>query len=170
MIVNMKDLAGIRKKHRSEKIVLTGGTFDMLHVGHKRYLEAVSSFGDVVIVMMSGDDRTKARKGPKRPIIPEKDRAEMLNALKLVDYVFIDPAVASPDETDPVHMEIVSSLQPDVYATDGPDPRFWDIIDESKLVIIMQERGDGYPNVSGPENASTSAIIRHILEIEHNSK
>jgi rfaE bifunctional protein nucleotidyltransferase chain/domain len=167
MIVNLEDLAGIREKHKEEKIVLTGGTFDMLHVGHKRYLEAVKALGDIVVVMMSGDARTKARKGPKRPIIPENDRAEMLDSLKLVDYVFIDPATAQPDEIDPVHAEIVDKLQPDVYATDGPDPRFWDIMDESKLVVISQERSDGYPSMPGRENASTSAIIRHILELEN---
>lgn len=139
----------------------------MLHVGHKRYLEAVSALGDIVVVMMSGDARTKARKGPKRPIIPENDRAEMLDDSRLVDYVFIDPATNPPDIVDPVHAEIVSTLKPDVYATDGPDPRFWDIMDESKLVVISQERNDGYPKIAGRENASTSAIIKHILELEH---
>jgi rfaE bifunctional protein nucleotidyltransferase chain/domain len=167
MIVSLEGLAGIREKHKEEKIVLTGGTFDMLHVGHKRYLEAVKALGDIVVVMMSGDARTKARKGSKRPIIPENDRAEMLDSLKLVDYVFIDPATAPPEEIDPVHAEIVDKLQPDVYATDGPDPRFWDIMDESKLVVITQERSDGYPSMPGRENASTSAIIKHILELEN---
>jgi len=90
----------------------------------------------------------------------------MLDAMKLVDYVFIDPAISLPDETDPVHAEIVATLQPDIYATDGPDPRFWEIMEESKLVIISQERNDGYPTVSGRENASTSEIINHILELE----
>jgi cytidyltransferase-like protein len=169
MIVQLEDLTEIRKKHKGETLVLTGGTFDMLHVGHKRYLEAVRALGDVVIVMMSGDLRTKARKGPKRPIIPENDRAEMLDDSRLVDYVFIDPAKSPPDEIDPVHAEIVATLQPDVYATDGPDPRFWDIMDKSKLVVISQERSDGYPRVAGRENASTSAIIKHILELEHDT-
>jgi hypothetical protein len=93
----------------------------------------------------------------------------MLDALKMVDYVFIDPAVAPPNEIDPIHQKIVSTLQPDIYATDGPDPRFWDIMDESKLVVISQERSDGYPKVPGRENASTSAIIKHILAVEHDS-
>jgi rfaE bifunctional protein nucleotidyltransferase chain/domain len=166
MIVKVEELPELREKHKNERIVLTGGTFDMLHVGHKRYLEAVKALGDIVVVMMSGDARTKARKGPKRPIIPENDRAEMLDALKLVDYVFIDPSTSPPDEIDPVHAEIVAALQPDIYATDGPDVRFWNIMDESKLVVISQERSDGYPKVAGRENASTSAIIKHIIELE----
>ncbi len=169
MIVRLENLADIRRQHKNEKIVLTGGTFDLLHVGHLRYLNAVKSLGDIVVVMLSGDNRTKARKGPRRPIIPENDRAEMLDALKLVDYVFIDPAVSPPDEIDSVHAEIVATLQPDIYATDGPDPRFWDIMDESKLAIISQERSDGYPSITGRENASTSAIIKRILELERDS-
>lgn len=169
MIVKLEDLSGNREKHKDEKIVLTGGTFDMLHVGHKRYLEAVKALGDVVVVMLSGDARTKARKGPKRPIIPENDRAEMLDALKLVDYVFIDPAIAPPDRVEPVHLKVVEALQPDVYATDGPDSRFWGIMDESKLVVISQERSEGYPRVPGRENASTSSIIKHILDVERDS-
>ncbi len=166
MIYTLENLAEIRDTHKNEKIVLTGGTYDMLHVGHLRYLEAVKALGDVVVVMLSGDARTQARKGPKRPIIPENDRAEMLNALKLVDYVFIDPATSPPDQIDPVHAEIVATLQPDIYATDGPDPRFWDCMDASQLVVISQDRNDGYPRVAGSENASTSAIIKHILELE----
>lgn len=169
MIVTLEDLTGIREKHKDERVVLTGGTFDMLHVGHKRYLEAVKALGDIVVVMMSGDARTKARKGPKRPIIPENDRAEMLDALKLVDYVLIDPGIADTNKIDPVHADIVATLQPDTYATDGPDPRFWDIMDESKLVVISQERSDGYPRDAGRENASTSAIIKHILELENSN-
>ena len=107
--------------------------------------------------MMSGDDRIKARKGPKRPIIPENDRAQMLDALEVVDYVFIDPATSVPESIDPVHTEIVAELQPDVYATDGPDSRFWNIMEESKLVIIPRSEGEGH--------ASTSAIIEHIVSL-----
>ncbi len=158
MIVQLENLADVRSRHEHEKIVLTSGTFDLLHVGHLRYLEAVRSLGDIVIVMLSGDDRIKARKGPQRPIIPERDRAQMLDALKVVDYVFIDPATSPPDQIDPVHAEIVAKLQPDVYATDGVDIRFSNIMDKSKLVILPRSEGDGY--------ASTSAIIEHIANLK----
>jgi rfaE bifunctional protein nucleotidyltransferase chain/domain len=157
MIVRLENLADIRNQHKNEKIVLTSGTFDLLHVGHLRYLNAVKSRGDIVIVMLSGDNRVKARKGPTRPIIPENDRAQMLDALKMVDYVFIDPATSSPDETDSVHTQIVATLQPDLYATDGPDPRFWNIMEESKLVILPRSEGSGH--------SSTSGIIDHIASL-----
>jgi len=149
MIINLEDLANIRSQHINEKIVLTSGTFDLLHVGHLRYLEAVKSLGDIMVVLLSGDDRIRARKGPTRPIIPELDRAQILDALKIVDYVFIDPAMAAPDQIDPVHAEIVDRLQPDLYATDGEDIRFFNIMDKSKLTILS--RSD--------EPVSTTAII-----------
>ncbi len=159
MITQIENLSKIRKFHKNERIVLTSGTFDLLHVGHLRYLDTVKikTLGDTVVVMLSGDDRVKARKGLERPIIPQDDRATMLDALKVVDYVFIDPATAPLDEIDPAHAEIVATLQPDVYATDGPDPRFWNIMDESKLTIVPRSEGDGH--------ASTSAIIDHIKKL-----
>lgn len=111
--------------------------------------------------MLSGDDRIKARKGPNRPIIPENDRAQMLLALRVVDYVFIDSAKSPPEAVDPVHAEIVAKLQPDLYATDGPDPRFWNIMKQSNLIILSRLEVEGH--------ASTSAIIKHILELENDS-
>lgn len=156
MIVKLENLADIRSQHRNEKIALTSGTFDLLHVGHLRYLEAVKSLGDILVVMLSGDDRTKARKGPQRPITPENDRAQLLNALKVVDYVFIDPARSAPDQIDPVHAKIVKYLDPDMYATDGEDPRFFNIMDKSKLLVLPRTN----------EQVSTSAIIERITHLE----
>lgn len=155
MIARLENLADIRSQHENETIVLTSGTFDLLHVGHLRYLEAVKSLGEIMVVMLSGDNRIKARKGPKRPIIPENDRAQMLDALKIVDYVFIDPATSAPDEVDPVHAEIVRRLDPNVYATDGEDIRFFDIMDKSKLHILPRT----------DEQVSTSAIIERIANL-----
>jgi cytidyltransferase-like protein len=152
MIVNLENLADIREQHANEKLVLTSGTFDMLHIGHLRYLEAVKALGDIVVVMLSGDARTKARKGSERPIIPEKDRAQLLDALKIVDYVFIDPATKPPDEIDPIHAKIIHSLNPDLYATDGEDPRFFEIMDKSKLLVLPRSH----------ENISTSEIISRL--------
>ena len=155
MIVHLENLTDIRSRHKHETIVLTSGTFDMLHVGHLRYLESVKALGDIMVVMLSGDDRTKARKGPNRPIIPENDRALMLDALKIVDYVFIDPAKSVPNQINPVHAEIVRCLDPDVYATDGEDPRFFDIMDRSKLLVLPRT----------DEQVSTSAIIERIASL-----
>jgi len=110
--------------------------------------------------MLSGDARIKARKGPARPIIPEAERAQMLDALKAVDYVFIDPGTVMPGdnrgEVDPTYADIVGTLQPDLYATDGPDPRFWSILDESHKAIVP--RSEFANDVFG----STTGIIEYI--------
>jgi len=155
MVINLEDLPSVRNRHNDEKIVLTSGTFDLFHVGHLSYLQEVKKHGDVVVVLLSGDARVKARKGTKRPVINEKDRARILDNLKIIDYVFIDPSVLGPDETDSIHAEILQKLQPDFYVTDGPDPRFYKLMDKSKFVILDR---------LNPE-PSTTSIIERILEL-----
>lgn len=147
-------MADVRQRHSTQKIVLTSGTYDLFHVGHLKYLEQARQHGDVLVVMLSGDSRIQARKGLKRPIIPENDRARILDALKVVDYVFIDPSQLGPDDLDPVHEEILKQLQPDLYVTDGPDSRFIKLLDKDKFIILDR--------VEGGTHASTSAIIEHI--------
>ena len=109
--------------------MLTSGTFDFLHGGYLNYLEKVREHGDIVVVLLSGDQRVKYRKGSKRPIISEGERARMLDNLKMVDYVLIDPSKMKPDETDPMHAEILQKLNPDFYLTGGRDPRFYNLMD-----------------------------------------
>lgn len=168
MIIQTENLAGIRSQHKNEEIVLTMGSFDLLHVGHLRYLNAVKSLGDVTVVLLSSDDRVKARKGPDRPIIPEANRAQMLDALEAVDYVLIDPAKGQLTEIDPIHAQIAADLQPDICAADGGrDSRFLNIIDEDKFRIINLSRSEGYPAIGDNETASTSAIIEHIANLKH---
>ena len=152
MIIGADKLPSVREQHANEKLVLTSGTFDLLHVGHLNYLEQVKKYGDVVVVLLSGDNRVKARKGSKRPIIPEAQRAQMLDALEYVDYVLIDPSELSPDQEDPVHAEILQQLRPDFYVTDGPDPRFYNLMDKEQFIVL--ERLQLEP--------STTSIIQRI--------
>jgi rfaE bifunctional protein nucleotidyltransferase chain/domain len=154
MIVTLKDLAQIRTKNINKKIVLTSGTFDLLHVGHINYIENVKKHGDILVVLLSGDKRVQGRKGLSRPIIPENERAKMLDSLKIVDYVLIDPAEYKPDQIDPVHALIISLLQPNFYVTDGKDIRFCKLMEKSKQVILPR-------TCSGKQN-STTAIIERI--------
>jgi rfaE bifunctional protein nucleotidyltransferase chain/domain len=155
MITTRNDLSSIRKRHANQKLVLTSGTFDLLHVGHLNYLETVKQYGDHVIILLSSDNRVKARKGPSRPIINEGERARILDSLKVIDYVFIDPSTLKPDETDLIHSKILQELQPDLYVTDGPDPRFVELMDKSKFIIL--ERLQPEP--------STTSIIERIREL-----
>ena len=71
------------------KIVLTQGTFDMVHIGHARYLEAAKKHGDLLIVGIDSDEKVRERKGPERPVVPEDERLEMLTHLRSVDLVFL---------------------------------------------------------------------------------
>ncbi len=74
-----------------KKIVLTQGTYDMVHVGHGRYLAEAKTYGDILIVGVDSDEKVKKRKGPQRPIVPEEERLEMLTYFSSVDHVVIKP-------------------------------------------------------------------------------
>jgi D-glycero-beta-D-manno-heptose 1-phosphate adenylyltransferase len=76
-------------KGQGKRVVFTNGCFDLLHPGHTRYLGQARELGDVLIVAVNSDRSVRALKGPGRPVVPERERAEMLAALKCVEYVTI---------------------------------------------------------------------------------
>jgi rfaE bifunctional protein nucleotidyltransferase chain/domain len=94
------------ERSRGRRVVFTNGVFDLLHPGHVRYLQAARAEGDVLIVAVNSDRSVRANKGPSRPIIPERERAEVLEALGAVDAVVIF------DEETP--QAIIDRLRPDV--------------------------------------------------------
>ena len=103
----------VKKLHQSGKtVVVTNGCFDILHVGHVRYLQKTISFADYMIVLLNSDKSVRSIKGPTRPINNEQDRAEVLNALACVDYVVMF------DEDSPANL--IDEIKPDVY-TKGAD-------------------------------------------------
>ena len=99
-------LAGLRSGDR--KVVLANGCFDIIHVGHVRYLEEAAVHGDILVVAINDDDSTKRLKGEGRPVMPSVVRAEILSAMRFVDYVLI----FQDDTVDGVLRE----LRPDVHA------------------------------------------------------
>ena len=103
----------VEKLHKSGKtVVTTNGCFDILHVGHVRYLQKTKSFADYLIVLLNSDKSVKSIKGEGRPINNENDRAEILCALACVDYVVLF------DEDSPA--TLLDNIKPDVY-TKGAD-------------------------------------------------
>lgn len=102
-----------RKRLRSAglRLVFTNGVFDLLHVGHLRYLEAARALGDALIVAINSDRITRELKGPDRPITTEKERAELLAALRCVNYVTIF------DDLSP--RTLIATLLPDVLVKGG---------------------------------------------------
>ena len=90
-VVKFDDLAALPKKLRAKKIVFTAGGFDLIHVGHTRYLSQSKAKGDILVVGVSSNAEIKILKGHDRPIVDEAARVEMIASLMVVDYVFIMP-------------------------------------------------------------------------------
>lgn len=89
------------------KIVLTQGTFDMIHVGHGRYLMDAKNHGDLLVVGVDSDKKVKHRKGPERPVVPQEERLEMLTHLRYVDIVFLK------ELKDP-KWSLIKAINPDI--------------------------------------------------------
>ena len=113
-IVSQSEIIDIVRKGQSEgkTFAATNGCFDILHVGHVRYLEKTKSLADYSIVMLNSDSSVKQIKGPERPINCEQDRAEILSALICVDYVVLF------EEKSPA--KLLEDIKPDIY-TKGAD-------------------------------------------------
>lgn len=100
-----------RLRGEGRKIVFTNGCFDILHVGHVRYLQAAKDMGDVLVLALNSDASVKSLKGDKRPLITESERAVVVAALASVDYVIIF------SETTP--LSLIEYLRPDVLVKGG---------------------------------------------------
>lgn len=132
-------------------IVFTNGCFDILHGGHVQALEAAAVLGDVLVVGINADASVRRLKGERRPIVPERQRAEMVAALRAVDYVTIF------EEDTPV--ETILALRPDVHVKSG-DYRVEDL-PEAPVVESVGGRIVIVPFVSG---LSTTDIVNRIRE------
>lgn len=114
VLLTQQEIINLVRKGQQEgkTFVATNGCFDILHVGHVRYLQKTKEFADYLIVMLNSDSSVKALKGEGRPINYQDDRAEILNALSFVDYVVLF------DEKSPA--KLLEDIKPDVY-TKGAD-------------------------------------------------
>ena len=154
-IEDRKDLKKVveRLKKEGKRVVFTNGCFDLIHVGHTRYLEEAKKLGDILIVAVNSDQSVRTIKGKKRPIIPEEERAEVLSALQCVDFVVIF------HEPDPLN--IISLLKPDVLVKGGD----WseDAIIGREVVESIGGKVVRIPEIKG---ASSSSIIDKIVNRE----
>jgi D-glycero-beta-D-manno-heptose 1-phosphate adenylyltransferase len=152
-IVSRQGLTAILEEHRraSRKIVFANGVFDILHVGHVRYLEAARAEGDLLVVGINSDSSTRKLKGPGRPILTERARAALVAALKSVNYVVIF------DELDV--NSLLKELQPDVHAK-GTDYSA-DTVPERELAALL---GIRVAIVGDPKQHSTRDLLARLRQ------
>jgi D-beta-D-heptose 7-phosphate kinase/D-beta-D-heptose 1-phosphate adenosyltransferase len=152
-ILSLDELAAKSRALRAagRQLVFTNGCFDLLHVGHVRYLAAARREGDALAVGLNSDASVLRIKGPRRPIVPERERAEVLAALACVDFVTVF------DEPDP--LRVILAAQPAVLVKGGDWP-------EDAIIGAAEVRRSGGRVVRVPvvEGAGTSRIIDRILE------
>jgi rfaE bifunctional protein nucleotidyltransferase chain/domain len=112
-VIDREALATLRQNWRTagQRVVLTNGVFDLMHMGHVTYLQQARALGDLLIVGLNSDASTRALKGPERPLVGQHERAAMLAALRCVDYVTIFEELTA--ET------LVAAVQPDIYVKGG---------------------------------------------------
>ncbi|OFX14032.1 MAG: hypothetical protein A2Z18_05985 [Armatimonadetes bacterium RBG_16_58_9] len=94
-----------------KQVVFTNGCFDILHIGHVRYLQDARACGDMLVVGVNSDDSVRKLKGPERPVVPEFERVEILSALECVDYVTIF--------TEDTPTELILSIRPNIHVKGG---------------------------------------------------
>jgi D-glycero-beta-D-manno-heptose 1-phosphate adenylyltransferase len=159
-VIEINQLTSLRDDLRADnkRIVFTNGHFDLLHAGHLRYLQRARTLGDVLIVGVNDDAVTRARKGPRRPILPEDDRAELVAGLACVDFAFVF-------HDDTAH-RVIDHLRPDVYVKGGdytlePDAG-GTLLPEAGTV---QSYGGDVRIIPLTPSHSTSAIEQRIIDL-----
>jgi len=141
-----------RLKREGRKIAFTNGCFDILHVGHVRYLREAAKMGDILVLALNSDASVRAIKGDKRPLVPEDERADVVAALECINYVTIF------DELTP--LELIEYLQPDVIIKGG------DWAEENVVGRDAVRQWGGrvaiIPEISG---VSTTNIVEKIMKV-----
>ena len=127
-------------------IVLANGCFDFFHAGHIRYLAEAKTLGNYLIVGINSDEQVRKLKGENRPLITEQERAEIISALRFVDYVTIFP--------EPTVEELIRALHPDFHAK-GTDYT----VDSVPERDIVREYGGKVAIVGDPKNHSSTDLI-----------
>lgn len=139
------------EREQGKKVVFTNGCFDLLHVGHIRYLRQARRMGDLLVVGVNDDESVRRLKGPLRPVQPEQDRAQILAALECVDYV-----VSFGQDTP---LALIEALEPDVLVK-GADWPIHQIVGRE----VVEGSGGRVATISCVEGVSTSALIDRICK------
>jgi len=135
------------ERAKGSRIVLANGCFDVLHAGHVRYLEGARALGDVLVVAINSDFQVGRLKGEGRPILPARERAELVASLEAVDWVTIFD--------EPTVTELLLSIKPDVHAK-GTDYTEQTVPERD----VVRSYGGRVAIVGDPKNHSTTELIR----------
>lgn len=140
------------ERRENKKIVLANGCFDLFHVGHIRYLAGAKELGDVLIVGINSDEQVKKLKGENRPFMPENERAEIVSALKFVDFVTIFE--------EPTVEELIRAIRPDFHAK-GTDYTTETVPERE----IVKEYGGKVAIVGDPKDHSSTELISSVKNV-----
>jgi D-glycero-beta-D-manno-heptose 1-phosphate adenylyltransferase len=144
-----------RARREKQRIVFTNGCFDLMHIGHTRYLQAAKALGDILVVGVNSDTSVKSlKKAPDRPIVGEAQRAEVVAAIGCVDYVVI---FAEPDP-----LNLITALQPDVLVKGGDWP-----VDRIIGRDVVERRGGTVKTIPLVPGMSTTALIERVRSQTH---
>jgi len=147
-IYQRSKLASILKQAKTDGavVVTTNGCFDVLHLGHLRYLQAARQLGDLLVVAVNSDNSVRQLKGENRPLVPEEERAEMLAGLECVDYVVI-----FPEETP---ISLLSELKPSIHVKGG-DYKLEQLIERD---VVEANGGKVIVGLNVPGKSTTNLI------------
>jgi len=147
----LKKILGVLKR-QGKKIVFTNGCFDIVHVGHIRYLSQARKLGDILVVGLNTDRSVRTIKGEKRPLVCENERAEVLSALKVVDYVVLF------DEPDP--LALIKALKPSILVKGADWP-------EDKIIgaDVIKQSGGRVVRIPLVPGSSSTNLIEKIIKV-----
>jgi D-beta-D-heptose 7-phosphate kinase/D-beta-D-heptose 1-phosphate adenosyltransferase len=151
-VTTREELASLlaERRRQQQRVVFTNGCFDLMHIGHIRYLQAARNLGDVLVVGVNSDSSVRTLdKGTDRPIVPDAQRAEVLAALACVDYVVIFP------EPDPG--ALIATLQPDILVKGGDWP-----VDRIVGRETVEARGGRVQTIPLVPGVSTTTLVQRI--------
>ena len=147
-IYQRSELASVLQKAKTDGdvVVTTNGCFDVLHLGHLRYLQAARQLGDLLVVAVNSDSSVRQLKGENRPLVPQAERAEMLAGLECVDYVVIFP------ELTPI--DLLSKLKPNIHVKGG-DYKLEQLIEKD---VVEANGGEVVVGLNVPGKSTTNLI------------
>ncbi len=152
-IITLNQIRLINRK--SNRVVLVGGFFDIFHIGHLEFLEAAKRAGELIVVALESDENAKRLKDSTRPIHSQKERAKILSAQSIVDYVLLLPEI----KTDQEYFALVKKIKPDIIAATENDP----ILEKKRQQAEMVE---GKLLVVPKINTPSTTQLAKLLEID----